>query len=293
LSHEKPTEEIRELAALFSLGALTQHEASSFEAHVREGCPVCEAEYYRFKHITAEIGLAANEAAAPDYIRELILARIERESLKEKPKVEPEKEESAVRIPPSPAPRPILTQPVAKRSGVFPWMLAAILAIAAGLSFYFYHSEQAANDQLKVEMATARSDIKDLEILLDIQKGRRGELEQIISTVSKPETRILHLAGYERAPSTSGAILWDAPQNKCLIFGYMPPPPQGKTYQLWYITPTAKIPSGFPKPDPAGRIFDWFPIPEDITSLTMVISLEPEGGAQIPSLPYIAIGRKD
>jgi hypothetical protein len=53
LSHEKPTEEIRELAALFSLGALSQHEARSFEAHIQEGCQVCEKEYNKFKHITA------------------------------------------------------------------------------------------------------------------------------------------------------------------------------------------------------------------------------------------------
>ena len=81
LSHDKPNEEIRELAALFSLGALTQHEADSFEAHMREGCPVCEAEYDRFKHITAEIGLTVNETdTSSNYVEhpELVAQRIKR-----------------------------------------------------------------------------------------------------------------------------------------------------------------------------------------------------------------------
>lgn len=292
MNHEKPNEEIRETAALFSLGALTQHQARSFEAHLQEGCPVCEAEYHKFKHIAAEIGLAANEAPAPDYIRELILARIEREIPDEEPGIEPEKV-AVLKTQKPEAAQPILSQSAGGRPSFFPWILAAIFALLAGSIFYAYHSEQAETDRLKAELSTARSDIQDLETLIDIQKGRRGELEQIISTVSKPETRILHLAGLAPAPSGSGAILWDVQQNKCLIFGYMPPEPRGKTYQLWYLTPTAKIPSGSLKTDPAGRIYDWFPIPEEITSVTMVVTLEPEGGSQSPTLPYYAIGRND
>jgi hypothetical protein len=43
MRHERATEELRELAAFYALGSLTQHEAHSFEIHVQEGCPVCEA----------------------------------------------------------------------------------------------------------------------------------------------------------------------------------------------------------------------------------------------------------
>ncbi len=293
MSHDKPTEEIREIAALFSLGALTQHEASSFEAHIRKGCPVCEAEYYKFKHITAEIGLAVNEADAPDYIRELILARIERETPEESPAAESEEEETAAGTPPEVASRPILTQPPGRQRSIFPWILAVLFAIAAGAVFYFYHLEQVESDRLNTEIAEAQSQIKSLETSLNSQKDGPEELEQIISVVSKPETRIFHMAGLT-GNIASGAILWDVQKNECLIFGYIPPAPEGKTYQLWFLTPSSeKIPSGLLKPDSAGRLYGEFPIPEEISSLTMVITLEPEGGSKIPTLPYYAIGRHD
>ena len=36
MKHERLTEEVQELAALYALGALTQHEARSFEIHLRD-----------------------------------------------------------------------------------------------------------------------------------------------------------------------------------------------------------------------------------------------------------------
>ncbi|MEJ2246816.1 MAG: anti-sigma factor [Acidobacteriota bacterium] len=297
MSQERPIEEIRELAALFSLGALTQHEARSFEAHILEGCPVCEREYNKFKHITAEIGFIVNETAAPDHIRERILARIEsaapEEVPEQTPESEPEKEEAAPETPPAPAPRPVLTQLPGKRLNLSPWILAGVLAVAAALTFYAYHTEQVANDRLELELDTIRSEKQNLEISLEEQRGRQGDLEQIISAVSKPETRILHLAGYDPIPAASGAILWDVQENKCLVFGFMPPVPSGKVYQLWYFTSSARIPSGMFRPDPDGRVYRWFPIPESIASMSMIITLEPEGGSKSPSGPYYAIGRKD
>lgn len=291
MSHEKPSEEIRELAALYALGALTQHEARSFETHIREGCPVCEAEYLRFSHITAEIGLAANEAEAPAYIREMILARIEREKPAKAQPAPTEKPEPAPKVAPAPAPRPMLTMAPVERPSIFPWVLVAILAVTTALGFWAYYSQQSDNNRLKQEMASVKTDLGDLQTLYDIQKGRRGELEQIISTVSQPQTHILRLEGLAPAPTSSGEILWDVQQHKCLVFGFMPDAPQGKAYQLWFLTTSAKIPSGTLKPDPAGRIYDWFPVPEDITTMTMVITLEPAGGSRAPTLPYYAIGR--
>ena len=89
MKHERATEEIRELAALYALGSLTQHEAQSFEIHMQEGCSVCEAEYHRFARTIAGMGFAAEEVAAPDYIRDLLLARIEREGQPAAPTVAP------------------------------------------------------------------------------------------------------------------------------------------------------------------------------------------------------------
>jgi len=47
---------------------------------MREGCSVCETEFRRFARTIAEMGFASEEVQAPDYIRDLLLARIEREN---------------------------------------------------------------------------------------------------------------------------------------------------------------------------------------------------------------------
>ena len=79
MKHGRATEELKEMAALYALGTLTQHEARSFEMHVKEGCPICESECRKFEQTVAKIGIAAEEVPVPDYIRDLLSARIERE----------------------------------------------------------------------------------------------------------------------------------------------------------------------------------------------------------------------
>lgn len=291
MSHEKPTEEIRELAALFSLGALTQHEAKSFEAHLQEGCRVCQEELSKFRHVTAEIGLAANEAEAPVHIRELLLDRMSQETPSRKPPAEEEESHAAPVA--APAPRPILTQAPSTRASFLPWILAALFAVLAAIAFMSYRSQQSANVRMKSDMNDLEESLKNLQANQDEEKQEQGVLEQIMASVSKPDTKIIHLKGLNTAQSASGAILWDFQLKKCLVFGYMPPAAPGKAYQLWYMTPSAKVPSGTLKQSSSGHFYEWFPVPEDITSATMVITLEPASGSVQPTGTYYAIGRND
>src|SRR5881409_285755 len=80
LKHENVTEETQEVAALYALGALSQHEARSFERHLREVCPACAEELARHERVVSHLGLAAPPSAPSPYVRELLLARVEREA---------------------------------------------------------------------------------------------------------------------------------------------------------------------------------------------------------------------
>jgi hypothetical protein len=291
LGHEKPTEEIRELAALYSLGALTQHEAESFQTHLREGCRICRAELLEFMHITAEIGLAANETETPAHIREMLLDRIGHETPSRKPVATIEKPQAAPV--PAPAPRPILTQAPASRPSVLPWILVALFAVLAAIAFVAYRSQQSANVRAKSDISALKEDLGNLQASYDKEKEKQGALEQVISAVSRPDTRMIRLRGLNTALSASGAIIWDFKLKKCLVFGYMPPAAPGKSYQLWYMTPSAKVPSGTLTQDLSGFFYEWFPVPQDVTSATMVITLEPEGGSRQPTGSYYAISRND
>lgn len=70
------TEQAQELAALYALGALTQHEARAFENLLAENGDVLADELAAFESVTAELALAADECAPSPSVRKNLLARI-------------------------------------------------------------------------------------------------------------------------------------------------------------------------------------------------------------------------
>lgn len=303
MKHDKATEEIQELAALYALGSLSQHEARAFELHLREGCSVCEAELRLFEQVAAGIGLGAPEVEPSDYLRDLLAARIEREARAEAPSAcAPKKEVKddinarKADIPPVPvrqaAPQPLFAPPLLEQKSYLPWALAAALAVTAAISFYAWRQAEDANVGLQQKVASAQGDADTLRSLLEIQTRKASELEQITSILGSPGARVILLTGQEQSPSASAAVFWDTQKRRWLIIGTLPPPPAGKGYQLWFITSTAKISAGLLKTDPLGRTFTTVDVPRDVTKVeAATITLEPEGGSQQPTMPIYALGK--
>jgi anti-sigma-K factor RskA len=297
LKHERATEEIRELAALYALGSLTQHEARSFEAHMREGCTVCEAEFHRFAHTIAGIGFAAEEVPAPDYIRDLLLARIDREPQLKEPAAsagqtsEAKPRETASRSGAAPFQS---SQPKQGKSSILPWILAVAVIALGILAFYYWKSAQETGRQLQAKWAGDRADKAELQKQMGFQKVKFAQLEEIEALATKREARIARLIGQAAAPSYAGTVLWDTKKNRCLVLGSFLPTPQGKVHQLWFFSATAKIPIGLLKPDPTGYVSVSLRVPKEAAGITAaVVTLEPDNGSQIPTAPYCAAGRID
>jgi len=298
VKHERATEEIRELAALYVLGSLTQHEARSFEIHIQEGCAACEEERRRFQRTLAQMGFAAEEVQAPEYLRDLLLARVEREGAPAKPVPEARPEERA----PAPKEKPLFAagssmftpRPEPKRRHLLPWILGIALVAAAGAAAYFYSSAKDALHQAEVRLAADRTDREELKSEIAAQKEKVEGLEQIWVIVNSPGARIARLIGQAATPSNVGAVLWDTGQGECLAMGSFVAVPQGKVYQLWFFSPTKKVPVGLIKTDAAGRFFMKFAVPKEAEGATaVVVTAEPDNGSQIPTAPYSAAGRID
>lgn len=79
MSHTAAHEEMRELAALYALGALPPEEARIFEEHLAEGCATCAEELREYESVAAELALTATPAAPPAGARERLLARVSEE----------------------------------------------------------------------------------------------------------------------------------------------------------------------------------------------------------------------
>jgi quercetin dioxygenase-like cupin family protein len=76
MRHPAISDAIRETAALYSLGALSQHEARAFEEHLEQGCEVCKAELDSFDMTVGALSLAALEQEPPLRVRDELLSRI-------------------------------------------------------------------------------------------------------------------------------------------------------------------------------------------------------------------------
>jgi hypothetical protein len=215
LRHDRATEEIRELAALYALGSLTQHEARSFEIHMQEGCSVCEEEFRKFESVVAGIGFAAEEVQTAEYIRDLLLARIEREPQAVSIALPPRKSEaeppqrifssatSVKAAKPKSAPR---------KSATLAWILSVAFAALAILVGYQWKLVREENTQLQTRSSASTIDADDLRKQLSVQNGKAGDLELILATLAKPATRLARLAGQPGAPSAPATL-----SSRCLF----------------------------------------------------------------------------
>ncbi len=261
MKHETTGEYNQETAALYALGALSQHEARSFEAHLIEGCPVCQTELTLFEEVTESLALSQEEVAPPPYLRDVLTARIAREDDKSTGNVTP--------FEPRISEAPAISQ--SARSGIgsyILWGLAASLIVAAMASFLAWRQAKAESESLRQELATA----------------------QTRSPAEAP--RILNLEGQSPAAGSSAKIYWDVEASKWAVTAKLPPPPEGKVYQLWLVKPEAKISAGLIDVDRNGHGFKVVDVPANVSDLDAVaITLEPQGGSSQPTMPIFAVGK--
>jgi len=70
------THDFTDVAALYALGALSQHDARSFEEHLAEGCKSCSAEVESFSETVRALGFGAPDEQPPAALRAELLNRV-------------------------------------------------------------------------------------------------------------------------------------------------------------------------------------------------------------------------
>ena len=286
MKHECITKDGQERAALYALGALSQFEAHAFDSHLREGCPACDFELKQFNEVVGILGTTVEPVAPPPYLRDLLSVRIEREA------PETRGPEASVR----PFPVQSISSPGAKktRSNLqwLPWGIAAALLIAFAVSFLAWRTErnslQAQIDRNREASAAA---LMENAVLRQQLTATSSELTQINSVLSSAAWQIIPLKGQEPAPASSATVYWDTQGNRWVVTADLPPAPEGKVYQLWFVTPQAKVSAGLIHPDQNGHGFAVLPYPPDIGPLAgAAITLEPDGGSEQPTMPIYVVG---
>ena len=287
MNHDRVTIEGQEIAALYALGALSQHEARAFDVHLRDGCPACSAELEQFDQVVGVIGAAAVPVEPPAYLSDLLTLRIEREAKRARSasaSVLPFPEQAgAIHRKPAPKPSPF-------GRPLLPWAVAAALLMALVYTFAAWQTDRRSL-QAAIE-PTYHQENAELKEQLGKESARTAELAEINSVLSSPQPRIIPLAGQDPAPDSSAKVYWDVQGNRWVVTADLPPAPEGKVYQLWFVTPTAKISAGLITLNKTGHGFTVVQFPSNVAPLAAAaITLEPEGGSQQPTMPIYALGK--
>lgn len=221
---------------------------------------------------------------APDHLRETVLAIPSREP-----------RPAAVPQPQAPAAAPVVPKfaspEPARRGGQLPWVVASVAIAVAAIGWYRYTQAEEGVGQLKAMVANAQNDAQQLQSMVELERDRTRELEQISVVISTPGSRVIQLVGQESSQSAAAALFWDVEGRKATLNGYFPAAPAGKTYQLWFVSPTARTNIGAFPTDLNGRVLSTFDIPPNADRLTMVgVTLEPAPGSAQPTTRFQAVG---
>jgi len=269
-------QELLELAALLPLGTLSPEDEERIDAHLRGGCADCEAAIRASAAVVDALALTVEPLEPAPELRARLLARAA--------------EEGASRAGPPPAP---LRAPRARRRArlaVAAALAASLLAaIGLGLEVGDLRGALAGEEETVARLEAA---LADASAERDRLAGRLAASERTLGDLTSRETRTVALAGTEHAPAAAARAFLDPENRRLVLVVYeLPPPPPGRSYQLWVIVGGDPVSAGVFDVDPEGRTrYETTGVPAVEGPVTIAVTVEPAGGLPKPSGPLVLAG---
>ncbi len=245
-------EQFAEDLALYALEVLQGDDRATLEKHL-EGCAGCRRELEQLRGDMALMALSTAGPMPPRRSRERLLKAVARE------------------------PRRAFVS-----SGwwaLVPWIAAAALAVGlAGLWLQNRDLERRMAD-LQNESATQ---------LAELQRAR-----EVVSTLTATDAMRVTLVVAKTPPQPQGKAIYVRDRSSLIFLAsnFQALPPQ-KAYELWLIPKEgAPIPAGVFKPDRHGSatVIDP-PLPGKVEAKAFAITVEPESGSSVPTMPILMMG---
>jgi Anti-sigma-K factor rskA, C-terminal len=175
--------------------------------------------------------------------------------------------------------------------------IAAWLAVAASLVLAAFLGWDGVRlrgriAELTTELAQARAAVAATESRMAILQRSADRNQSALAVLTAPDVARIDLAGQPDAPQASGRAYWSRARGMVFSAAALPPPPSGRTYQVWVVTSApAPISAGLIEPDSGGRVSAVFATPPDIPQpLAVAVTLEPAGGVPAPTGPKVLVG---
>lgn len=248
------TDMLHEAAAAYALDALPPEEAQAFEARLKAS-PELQAIVREYREVAASLAAAAPAMPPAPALRDKVLGRVRGESRSRGP----------LRL----------------------WTTLAIAAAVTGLLGATVQS---------VRLTQRSHELREIRAELSAAAGRRDLLQRRLDAVLDDNTQMYAMRPTGQGDPALGfgaQVFWRRDANTWLVHVYdMPRLPRGQVYQLWYVTPEARISAGVIELDDEGHAVTVLDVPAGARNATLAaVSVEPgpEGSAQ-PTGPIVLAG---
>jgi hypothetical protein len=295
-------DEYKEAATLDALGALGERERGALDAHTRD-CGECLRERVEMRDVAALLALAAPAVAPPPQLRERLFERVRESGAASR---DTKKEDSEVQTLTAgdarETTRTLINEPerftaperLRTAGGMPAWARAAAYgALAASvvlaLAILLVWRENRALREEVARLGAERSNAGEEAARTRDELARERELAELLSA---PQARLASLAGTKDAPGARASVAYDPASGRAfLLASGLPPAPDGKEYQIWYIDGGKPVPGQTFRADDAGhgRLRDQAP-PAGRDAKQFAVTLEPEGGVSAPTGAMYLIG---
>ena len=268
-------DEFLELCSGYVLGNLSETELGTLEAHLKEGCGVCETEIDRLGRGAWAFAAATPRLLEPSSLRARVIGAVRSETSRREGSKEGR--------------RTVIPFPRRRGPGALAWVGAAAAVVIAAFGW----TEWRAAERLRGELGEARQEISRLnqQILSERQWS---------AVATAPQTRVIELAPTKDA-ALAGAgqlharVTYDPATRQAIVSVSDFVTPAGKDYQLWAITQSGPASLGLVHADPQGRATIRITDAGDpFTLAAFAVSLENEGGAPTataPAGPVVMVGK--
>jgi anti-sigma-K factor RskA len=257
-----------ELAGPYVLGLLSADDRREFEAHL-QGCPECRLEVREAELVAEGLGRAVDPQEPPAGLRDRVLA-------------------AALAARPAEFPRSLRPVNRPPSRTLAPWLLAAASLAAVAFGLYSW-TLQARLRETEAALRAAQARLATIESQVASLRHASDETTQTADVLSAPDVVRVELAGQADAPRARGRALWSPTRGLVLAANNLPALPEGRVYQLWLVTDSAKISAGLMRPDSAGRMQGTSRVttPQPVA---IALTIEPDGGVPAPTGAIYLVG---
>ena len=273
-------DELKSLLALAALDRLEAGEQGSLRGHLDDGCAECSEELRELRDAVAALATAGDDAAiSGSRVASRIEARLAAGG------AAPTIDRGATRSADSRR-----REPGARRMARIGFAAALVLAFyGAAVTVHLFGVQATYRDQLSYferRFAALQAQAQKASEQADALSKVLSERIQLERVFEMPDLQITRLGPLKDAPQAHAIVAVSSASHAAVIEASgLPPTPQDKTYELWWITrESGPVAAGLFQAEPGRKIVasvDPPPLGQHV--LVSAVTIEPAGGVKKPT----------